>query len=80
MRFSAFSDDYLLMQEYDSISGFAHPDIPVIESEEPNKIHFPKFIIHSSFSIPCWINQAHSEKNLVAVRLLRSAQNENRTG
>lgn len=37
-RFSAFSDDYALIQEYDQVSGFAHPDIPVIASDEPNKI------------------------------------------
>jgi len=49
MRFSAFSDDDALMKEYDSFSGFAHPDIPVIENEKPNKIQFMKWGL-----IPPW--------------------------
>ncbi len=48
-RFSAFSEDYALMREYDSISGFAHPEIPVMTSEEPNKIHVMKWGL-----IPPW--------------------------
>jgi len=58
-RFHATYQDAQKAFEFDTVSGFAHPNIPVIESEEPNKIHLMKWGL-----IPPWVKDEEQAKDM----------------
>lgn len=58
-QFHAIYQDTQTSFDYNMVSGFAHPKIPVIESEEPSKIHLMKWGL-----IPPWVKDEAQAKDM----------------
>lgn len=58
-RFSAMYAELELPISYDIVSGFTHPKIPVMESEDPNRIHLMRWGL-----IPPWVKDVEQAKDM----------------
>lgn len=59
-RFSAeFDGQPEQLPEYETISGFAHPMLPVIDCEEPGKIHLMEWGL-----VPHWVKDEHTASEM----------------